>query len=770
MSGTLRLRGATSGYSELQAPAVAADQTFVLPTAGGTLLTTDSPVPKLTLELGSASQPSLTFEGDTDTGLYSSGTNTLNLVTGGNNRLVIDSSGNVGIGDSAPSEKLNVAGNMMLEGGDQYLYLTNAGTGNSGIYVRGNTSGSYLRSHSTGIFTWEVTGSEKMRLNSSGNVGIGETNPTSLLHLSSASSPALRLQDTTNDCTLLLYAQNTNSHIGTSSNHELFFDTNGSQRMMITTGGNIGIGTSSPTMKVNISHADQDGLRFNSVASGETFIDFADPDDNDIGRVSYDHSDNHMAFRTNNGERMRIDSAGRVGIGTSSPTNVKLDIKEPVSNTAGTGHLGFSGGSTPLWVWRLSDSDADLYLDRYSGGWITTPPLTIKRDTGNVGIGTTSPAAKLDISHGNELGLLTTGPYNFQAKFESTDSEAAIVIEDSNSTNDGNRIGVIGDNMAFTTANTESVRIDSSGRLLVGTSTNVTNGLLQVEGVTSAISTLRRNTNSLSSGPAVQLRRSYGTSLGSYTAVADGGNCGYLQFMGSTGAADAIVAQISAAADGQTLAASDNPGRLVFSTTPDGSSNPTERMRITQKGTLNVAAEGGNFGGGNATARFSSISAASVNYANQQVAVIHNKGTSGTRYMMSFGDGATYTERGFISWDGSNMALVNSSDKRLKTNITESNSAIESVKQINVRSFNFIENNNYVDYGFIAQELRESAPEAVNIGTDDEHGNIDKPWTVGYATLVPRLTKALQEAIAKIETLEANNLSLENRIAALENN
>ena len=92
MSGTLRLRGATSGYSELQAPAVAADQTFVLPSTGGTLLTTDSPVPKLTLQLGSASQPSLTFQGDTDTGLFSAGANTLNLVTGGSNRLVIDSS------------------------------------------------------------------------------------------------------------------------------------------------------------------------------------------------------------------------------------------------------------------------------------------------------------------------------------------------------------------------------------------------------------------------------------------------------------------------------------------------------------------------------------------------------------------------------------------------------------------------------------------------------------------------------------------------------
>ena len=61
----------------------------------------------------------------------------------------------------------------MLEGNDQFMYLTNVGTGNAGIYVRGRDSTSELRSHSTGMFTWEVTGSEKMRLDSSGRVMIG---------------------------------------------------------------------------------------------------------------------------------------------------------------------------------------------------------------------------------------------------------------------------------------------------------------------------------------------------------------------------------------------------------------------------------------------------------------------------------------------------------------------------------------------------------------------------------------------------------------------
>jgi hypothetical protein len=81
----------------------------------------------------------------------------------------------------------------------------------------------------------------------------------------------------------------------------------------------------------------------------------------------------------------------------------------------------------------------------------------------NVGIGTSSPSGgKLHIAHGNEFGLFTSGPFNFQAKFESTDAEAAIVIEDSNSTNDGNRIGVITNDMVFITDDAERARISSS--------------------------------------------------------------------------------------------------------------------------------------------------------------------------------------------------------------------------------------------------------------------------------------------------------------------
>ena len=204
----------------------------------------------------------------------------LRFATYNTERVRISSGGNVGINDTAPSEKLNVGGNIMLEGSDQYLYLTNVGTGNAGVYIRGRDATSELRSHSTGMFTWEVTGSEKMRLDSSGRLLLGTT---------------------------------TEGQVNADN-------------LTVADSGNCGITIRSGTTS-------SCNLYFSDATSGTAEFD---------GAITYQQSDNRMMFYTSSTERLRIDSAGNIGVG---------GITSPAFTTGGGIHLkrnygiGFGDGS-----------------------------------------------------------------------------------------------------------------------------------------------------------------------------------------------------------------------------------------------------------------------------------------------------------------------------------------------------------------------------------------------------------------------------------------
>jgi hypothetical protein len=156
-----------------------------------------------------------------------------------------------------------------------------------------------------------------------------------------------------------------------------------------------------------------------------------------------------------------------------------------------------------------------------------------------------------------------------------------------------------------TTEGTERLRVDPSGRLLVGTSTsrndffnNTTTvaGGIQLE--LSASDNLNRfftftSNNSDTSGPCLIFGKSRGTSANSKTVVQADDTIAQLSFQAADGSDMVPAAQISAAIDG-TPGANDMPGRLVFSTTADGASSPTERMRITSGGNVLVGKTASN--------------------------------------------------------------------------------------------------------------------------------------------------------------------------------
>lgn len=151
------------------------------------------------------------------------------------------------------------------------------------------------------------------------------------------------------------------------------------------------------------------------------------------------------------------------------------------------------------------------------------------------------------------------------------------------------------DTVTVETNGTEAARIDSFGRLLIGTSSARANfgnsafsARLQVEGTgfsDTAIASTRNGNDIL--GPSLVLSKSRGTAVGSNTLISSGDELGSVWFQGSDGTEFVQAARIEAQVDG-TPGSNDMPGRLVFSTTADGASSPTERMRIDSQGLVGL--------------------------------------------------------------------------------------------------------------------------------------------------------------------------------------
>jgi hypothetical protein len=315
------------------------------------------------------------------------------------------------------------------------------------------------------------------------------------------------------------------------------------------------------------------------------------------------------------------------------------------------------------------------------------------------------------------------------------------------------------DQLAITTGGTQRATVDSSGRLLVGTSTargDFFNGLyasrFQLEGTDISGTMLSVTSNAATNiNPNIILARSRGTNLGSSTLVASGDTLGALQFQGADGTDLVVAASIITEVDG-TPGANDMPGRLVFSTTADGAASPTERMRIMSNGFILF--------GASATDSTGLTFGPTRSGAGSAPTLTWNGAFTGTTTVCDFlYNGA---RQGSITTTTSATAYNTSSDYRLKENVTNVTDGIARLQQLNPSRFNFIADPDRTVDGFIAHEVQALVPEAITGEKDavDADGN-PVYQGIDQSKLVPLLTAALQEAVAEIKALKDRVTALE---------
>jgi hypothetical protein len=403
-------------------------------------------------------------------------------------RMTIQSGGNVGIGSTSPSDKLEVIGNIGI--GSNMIY--NGASSNSAALdftgARANIYGYY------GIHFYSSTAgvggqTERMRITNTGLVGIGTTSPGAKLDITTDHTSQIPIRVTHNnynDWLIQKRRSDDTQKLGikeVNSNGGMGFATADTVRMVIDSSGNVGIGTTSPGRQLELRG--QGVIRLNAISGGDPGLDFNTSDVNDMqiryrsttdalaiysygtssdvltirksdGNVgigttspsealhiyrnaasaeirlqnntisSYIRSNtDNLNFYVSNGEKMRITSAGNVGIGTTSPV-AKLHIQG--TNSTNGGIRLHNAGGNPYSIW--SDNN-NFYISQGNG---STTAISVTY-AGNVGIGTTSPASKLHVNGNVTIGNIgTTAPQEpLMVKTKSDAYFPAIKVEDYNS-------------------------------------------------------------------------------------------------------------------------------------------------------------------------------------------------------------------------------------------------------------------------------------------------------------------------------------------------
>jgi hypothetical protein len=285
-------------------------------------------------------------------------------------------------------------------------------------------------------------------------------------------------------------------------------------------------------------------------------------------------------------------------------------------------------------------------------------------------------------------------------------------------------------------------------------------GTVTADGLTVDTNTLyvdaannRVGIGTISPSEVLEVRKDTTTSYGAKIQITNGQDYGY-------GASLDFAMPLSSGGAVQTAASirsgyhSVDDGFLAFYTTLNSSVN--EAARIDKDGIFMVGKTASNF----ATDGFQTKNQGETWITRTGTPMAVRRNGSNGNLMTIYRDATTV---GSISVTTSATSYNTSSDYRLKENVADLTGAIDRVKQVPVHRFNFIADPDKTVDGFLAHEVADVVPEAIT-GTKDEVDDEGNPVYQGIdqSKLVPLLTAALQEAVAKIEALEARVATLEN--------
>ena len=396
----------------------------------------------------------------------------------------------------------------------------------------------------------------------------GDVNPNAVFDRGSANTTNVNV-NYNGTLTGQLAAANGDFQISAAgSSTPMSFYANGSERLRITSDGRLLLGTATANTSDAFTILDPGNafmsLRSDAQADGNSqILDFAVGTGNrassnlvstitasiPTGATAGGTLKGYLAFSTNSGdslsERLRITEDGELVMGTTSSNGARVVIQQNSSDT------------NPLDQATSADSSG-VRIQNYSFG---------------------------------------TGRYtalSLEACNSSSVQSASIIAQSASS---GTSPTIIIAQRTSTSANTERLRINSDGNVLINTSATPTGyGNLNIFGTDNTSSRLAiRRGSADANGPQIWFNKSRNTTDGSHTVVQSGDILGSIVFTGNDSQGPEFSARIMCEVD-NTPGSNDMPGRLVFSTTPDGSDTLAEALRLTSDKIVNIAGQGTVYG------------------------------------------------------------------------------------------------------------------------------------------------------------------------------